>query len=588
MKKTKRFIIGLVLIGILVVLTTLILSQREQTKTVTILQTSDVHGMLIPYDYAADKQTLHSLAHAATIVAGERSIDPDLLLLDSGDITQGNSLQSMRGETPHPAIRALNYLDYDAWILGNHEFDFGYDSLCKSVDEFQGVTLAGNMYKDGERVFPVSHMFDVDGVKVAIIGLTSPYVPVWAGGEAARYNEAAFTVPGEEIEKALGELEGKADIIIAAVHYGPDGEYGDTGMRALAEQYCEQIDGFLIGHSHAALEEEICGIPMLEPGQQGAYVSKLTFTIKGHKGAWEVIQRKGELLDCSEVEADASFLSEMADCDQQLRTLATMPIGTIGQTFLDPVEFLPGIPTALIQDNPLIDFINDVQLFYTGADVSCAALFDINSNLVSGPFYARDGVSIYPYENELVTISLTGAQLKIIMEEYAGKLFQTYKPGDVTIAFDPEIRIYKFDQFAGVDYEIDISQPVGKRIKNIYYHNEPLQDDQQLTMATTDYRYGAFLSDGILTEDQLLCRDGQVRDRINEYVAAQGGVILPGCDNNWRVVGAELDDPQKELIYEMVRKGELSVPISVEDRAFNVKALNGPELRANGILPALD
>ncbi|MGN1231555.1 MAG: metallophosphoesterase, partial [Anaerotignum sp.] len=94
--------------------------------TVTILQTSDLHGMVNPFDYAANKENAASMAHVSTIVAEERAKTPNLLLIDTGDGTQGNYIQEFRQEKVHPMVKALNTLDYDAWVLGNHEFNFEF------------------------------------------------------------------------------------------------------------------------------------------------------------------------------------------------------------------------------------------------------------------------------------------------------------------------------------------------------------------------------------------------------------------------------------------------------------------------------
>ena len=136
----------------------------DDVKTITVLQTSDLHGMVNPFDYASNKASKTSLAHAAAIIAAERKADPNLLLVDTGDTTQANYIQDFRDEDTNPIIDALNYLKYDAWTLGNHEFNFGFQYVTKEISQFNGVTLGGNMYKDGKRFADAYKIFDVDGV----------------------------------------------------------------------------------------------------------------------------------------------------------------------------------------------------------------------------------------------------------------------------------------------------------------------------------------------------------------------------------------------------------------------------------------
>lgn len=562
----------------------------EESKTVTILQTGDLHGMVNPYDYASDKVSKTSLAHAATVIKAERSKDPNLLLLDTGDTTQANYIQEFLNENPNPIIGALNYLDYDAWTLGNHEFNFGFSYVTKEISEFEGVTLAGNIYKaDGSRWIDAYHIFDVDGVKVAVFGIDAPHIPQWEKADPTHYDNMTFTSPMEETGKILKELDGKADVVIGSIHYGLEGEYGTEGVQALAETYGDRIDALLIGHAHAVVDETIGGIPVLEPGSNGQYVSKVTITLTGSGSGWTVDKSAttGELLDCSAVTPDADFLAEFKSLHEKSLAMASREVGQVGKTFLDPVELLPGIPNAIIQDNPVIDLINKVQMEQTGADVSLAALFDSSSNLEAGPFLHRDSVKIYKYDNTLFAVKVTGKQLKAIMERQAGGFFNRYQSGDVTISFNPNIRMYSYDEFAGVNYEIDISKPEGQRIQNVTYQGKPLSDTQTLVLALNNFRYGGLVSAGLLNESDVVYEGGAVRDMITDYVASLQGPLMPECDNNWKIVGADLSDPQKDLIYEKVRSGEIAIPVSEDGRTPNVASLNGPALRASGVLPAL-
>ena len=264
----------------------------------------------------------------------------------------------------------------------------------------------------------------------------------------------------------------------------------------------------------------------------------------------------------------------------------------VAADFLPSLEWndLPGIPTAQVQDTALVDLINEVQMYYTGADVSLAALFDAASDLKQGDYKKKDAVNVYKYDNTLMAVKVTGAQLKAIMEEHAGNYFNQYVPGDVTISFNPDMRMYNYDMFAGVNYEIDISQPAGQRIVNVTYQGEPLADDQELVLALNNYRYGGLVTAGLLDPAGLvfdstidLADTPAVRDLISVY-AQEKGELVPNCDNNWRIVGADLDDPDAQTIYQMVRDGIIAIPTSEDGRTPNVASLNANDLRAQGLL----
>nr|WP_325199997.1 5'-nucleotidase C-terminal domain-containing protein [uncultured Oscillibacter sp.] len=565
------------------------LAAEEGGKTVTILQTSDLHGMVNPFDYASNKENKTSMAHAAAIIKAEREADPDLLLLDTGDTTQANYIQSFLDEEPHPMIEAMNYLKYDAWTLGNHEFNFDFKYTTREIEEFEGVTLGGNFYKaDGSRWIDAYKIFEVDGVKVAVFGVDAPHIPQWEKSDPGHYDNMKITNPDEEIGKILDELEGKADVIVGSVHYGLDGEYGVAGMREVAEKYGDRMDALFIGHAHAKVNETIGGIPVLEPGSNGEFVSKVTLTLKADGDGWAVDKAEGELIDCAEATPDPDFLAEFKDLHEKSLELASREVGTVGKTFIDPLEFLPGIPTAVLEDDAVTDLVNKVQMERAGADVSLAALFDATSNLQAGPFLHRDSVKIYKYDNTLYGVKVTGKQMKAIMEEKAGNFFNQYQPGDVTISFNPNIRLYNYDMFAGLDYEIDISKPAGSRIQNVVYKGQPMKDTDTMVLALNNYRYGGLVSAGLLNEADVVYEGGAVRDMITEYVESLDGPLMPEVDNNWKIVGADLDDPQKDLIYEKVRNGEIAIPTSEDGRTPNIASLNGPALRAEGVLPPLE
>ena len=591
MRKTarKQFLALALVLAMLAGLGVPAMAAEEEGKTITILQTSDLHGMVNPFDYASNKENKTSMAHAAAIIKAEREADPDLLLLDTGDTTQANYIQSFLDEEPHPMIEAMNYLEYDAWTLGNHEFNFDFKYTTKEIEEFQGVTLGGNFYKaDGTRWIDAYQIFEVDGVKVAVFGVDAPHIPQWEKSDPGHYDNMKITNPDEETGKILDELEGKADVIIGSIHYGLDGEYGVAGCREIAETYGDRMDALFIGHAHATVNETIGGIPVLEPGSNGEFVSKVTLTLKADGDGWAVDKAEGELIDCAEVTPDPEFLAEFKDLHEKSLELASREVGAVGKTFIDPLEFLPGIPSAVLEDDAVTDLVNKVQMERAGADVSLAALFDATSNLQAGPFLHRDSVKIYKYDNTLYGVKVTGKQMKAIMEEKAGNFFNQYQPGDVTISFNPNIRLYNYDMFAGLDYEIDISKPAGSRIQNVVYKGQPLKDTDTMILALNNYRYGGLVSAGLINEADVVYEGGAVRDMITEYVEALDGPLMPEVDNNWKIVGADLDDPQKDLIYEEVRSGEIAIPTSEDGRTPNIASLNGPALRAAGVLPPLD
>lgn len=591
-KTKKNFFacLALVLAAALLLASCVCTPSGKAPVTVTILQTSDIHGMLYPYDYASNAETAYSLAHIASVIEREREADPTLLLIDTGDFAQGNYIHEFRDRSPHPAAAALNALRYDIWTLGNHEFNFEYDYLERAIADFDGTVLLGNAYTpQGDRWQSAYKIFDVKGLRVAVFGLTAPHIPKWEAADSAHFNNMTFSEPIAETGKILDELDGRVDLIIGCIHYGLEGEYGSEGVGAIIEAYSDRLDALLIGHSHERIEKTIRGVPVLAPTSNGEYVGKLTLVLDKVNGEWTVNTQETErrLIDASAYPPCPSFLEAFQPLHSDSLALAASKIGEVGETFLPNTELLPGIPIAIIEDTPLLDLICTVMTDASGADVAHASLFDPSTNLQKGDFLHRDGAKVYKYTNALFVVRLTGMQLKAIMEKYAGSFFNQYNEGDVTVSFNADMRMYEYDTYSGVDYEIDVSRPAGERIVNLMLCGQPLSNDAVLTMALNSYRCGALLDEGLLSREQIVWEGGDIQSMIANYVAKLDGPLMPACDYNWRIVGAPLDDPQKELIYEMVRSGELTVPTSEDGRTPNIAALNGPQLRAEGKLPPL-
>lgn len=585
-------------------------ASAADSVTITVLETSDIHGRLMAYDYSADAVASTGLTKVASVIREEREKDPDLIYVDNGDTTQGNLISDFRFNKVHPAILALNELECDLWELGNHEFNYEFESLCAAIDAFEGTTLGANIYeKDGSRWLDAYKIFEVKGVKVAIFGMEAPHINVWEAANPEHYNNMTFTSIMDETAKVLDEIEAEgADIVIGLCHYGEEGEYDAAeygGMDDVAKKFADRVDCFLVGHSHNTVCKSLvdgewvdgsvdgASTYMLEPSSNGALVSKAVFTVEKDGDSWKLASTAIENINVSTYEEDAALVKALEEHHKASVELSNSVIGSVGEDFFEngENEWLPGIGYAFIQDSAIIDLINTVQLKNAGADVSMAALLDASANLTAGDYKMKDGVKVYKYDNTLYGVKCTGKQLKAIMEYQAGRYFNTYKEGDVTISFNPAMRSYLFDAFAGVDYEIDISKPEGQRIVNVKYKGKKLKDSQQLILAVNNYRFGQLCTLGYLNAEDAVyssLNDGgtaAVRDMISEYVMEQeGGVLLPECDNNWRIIGADLDDPQAEEIYEMIRNGEITIPTSEDGRSYNIAAINADELRAQGVI----
>ncbi len=568
-------------------------------KKVTILGTSDLHGRIYPWEYAIDAEDADAgLAKIATLVTQERGIDPNAVLIDAGDTVQDNLADLFNSRPVHPMVEGLNTLKYDAWTLGNHEFNFGLDFLNRNVSAFKGSVLAANIYKsDGTRFVKPYVVLNRNGVRVAVVGLITPHISTWEASTPDNFKGLTFTDPVEEAKKVVKELEGKYDVMVGVFHLGDTTEYTATdGALAVAEA-CPQFNVIFGAHKHGKTDSVVSasGVKFIEPGSYGWALAKAVITLDSANKVKSVETKNLETLKAT---ADAAVLEQFKEIHQTSQADANKIIGKITADFIQRPDYITGadkvttIPTAQLEDNAIIDLINDVQLFYTGADVSAAALFNSASNLKAGDFKKKDVSFIYMYTNTLMGVNITGENLKKYME-WSASYYNKAVPGDITVSFNEKIRGYNYDMFSGIQYQIDLSKDSGKRIVNPMIAGKAVEDGKLYKLAVNNYRFGTLKDLKLVTADNVyydsfkIYQDaGRIRDMIIKYVQEQmGGTITPKVDNNWKLIGFDFNNPLKEAAFTKIRSGELKIPASQDGRTLNVKAITAADLNAPAVVP---
>jgi len=564
----------------------------------TILGTSDLHGRIYPYEYATDSVDADAgFAKVSTVVKQIRSENPNTLLFDCGDTLQDNSSELFNDLPVHPMIQAMNMIGYDAWVVGNHEFNFSLDFLKKNITGFEGTTLASNIYNidTGLRFVEPYKIIEVEGVRVAIIGMMPPNVPIWEASTPEHFDGLEFTDVVEETGKVLEELEGEYDVLIGAYHIGPEGEHGYDGIELVAETYPE-FDVIYGGHAHSQYTNEINGVKLIEPGKYGWAVARSDIELKKSGDEWEIVSIETQNVETKEVEADPEILEAFAFVDEQSLAEAAKVVGEITADFIESPDYYTGedeittLPTSQIEDTAVIDLINEVQMYYTGAEVSSAALFNFGSNLKEGVFKKKDVAFIYKYDNTLMGVNITGENLLKYME-WSASYYNTYEEGDLTVSFNPDVRGYNYDMFSGINYEVNISMPAGKRIENVTMNGAAIDPNRIYKLAVNNYRFGTLISLDLVTMDDKyydsyteMQDQGRVRDLIIKYTQEEmDGILTPTVDNNWEITGTDIESsPYTETVKKLVKDGTLSLPTSEDGRTLNVKAITVSDLMAMG------
>lgn len=557
-----------------------------------ILATSDTHGRFLPWDYAANKaDTSGSVAQQAAAIAQRRT--PSTIVVDAGDTIQGNSAELFLQDEMHPMSAGMNAIGYDVWVTGNHEFNFGMDTLKRVIAQQKAKVLVGNVYApDGTPLADGYTILNKQGVKVGVIGMVTPNITRW---DSKNLEGWTVTNPVDECRKLTKQLRGQVDVLLGVMHMDPESEYGvyGSGARDLAEA-CPEFDVIVAAHGHRSVPGEmINGVLVVENSGNASTLSEIHLQLKRKwDGGWSIDQRTSEIVSMKDLPADAALSQQLAGYDARAKADAETLIGELRGGNMAPENDVVNIPQPMVQDTALLGFINEVQMYYTGAKVSATALTSMTSQMKEGPIRKCDTASIYTYQNTLYKLEMNGAQLRSFMEWSAG-FFKTWVPGDLTVAFDPSTRYYLYDAFEGVNYEIDVSQEPGGRIRNLTWSDgSPVRDEEVFTVAVNNYRATTQL---LIAADifapgeplpKLLEIDvrgdlGGIRELLGEYIrTVKGGVIQPKVNNNWKLVGTNWDEAKRAQALKLLAEGKMPLPGSSTSRTLPGAAVTEADLAA--------
>lgn len=578
-KKVLTFFSILMLIGILVSCATQISTRKPgETYDLVILTTSDMHGNIIGYSYEDNKETSNNgMARLYTYIKNERINNPNLILIDAGDDIQGtimtDDIYNKMPEEKHPVITAMNLMKYDVMTLGNHEFNWGITTMKTIMKQAQFPVLAANV-KDtrGNYVTGSGHtIIKRDGVRVAIIGVVTPNIPIWDGGKE-KIEDYIYESASSAVKNEIAKIKNKADIIVVSAHMGLYAEFDEEGGSDSAQKILDdnpEVDVLQVAHNHVIVNQKQGSVVIGGTRNGGRDIAKFILTLDENNN---IINSSVEVIDMKDTAPDEKLRNIPVIREAHKKTIAFVQggvgengekgpaLGTTTARF-QPADEIKGLPEGKLQDTAVMDLINHIQLANAKADVSAAALFKDTSDLPEGDINYGNIFDIYKFDNTLYRVKVTGAELKNYME-WSANCYNQWVEGDINISFDPEYPGYLYDMFAGVDYEIDLSQEKGNRIKNVRFNGEPLKDEQILTLAVNNYRYSSALkSRGLIKGIKEWESSNSIRDMIVAYFA-ENSPVTPFVDNNWKIVNVDLNenDPRRAELISLINEGKLESP----------------------------
>lgn len=505
--------------------------------------TTDVHGRIRGWDYYADApDSMRGLARAATIIDSLRRVSTILpIVVDAGDFLQGNPLAyvAARVDTtmPSPIIAAMNVVQYDAVTIGNHEFNYGLPVLERAMRQADFPMLAANVRRpDGSDRFASWAVSMRHGVKVAIVGATTPGSTLWDRDNLAGQVVIRDMVP--DVRTAVRDARNAgAAVIIVVVHSGLDepSSYDTVSTKVPSENVAARlaheipgIDLIVYGHSHKQMADTVIGTTLLmQPKNWATSVAVAHLGLGYRDGHWHVISRRSSLVQTAHHREDPQVVALSQEGHRETIRYATTPIGST------PVAWRAD--SARVVDTPLIDFILEVERRAAGAQLASTAAFSLDASLAAGPITVARMAALYPYDNTLRAIRISGEQLRAYLEQSA-RYFQ--RRSDGSVAIDRSIPGYNYDIVAGVDYTIDLSRPIGERITSLTFEGRPVAPTDTFTMALNNYRQTggggfAMLRDAPVVYD----RQAEIRDLLIDEVRRKGTLVPADYFHpNWRLV----------------------------------------------------
>ena len=600
---------------LLLIFSTAISLNFAQTINLKIIETSDVHGAIVPYNLLKDTTTNSSLAQIHSYAVVERYLpNQEVILLDNGDILQGDPLVYFYNYEDtvhtHAYAEAMNFMSYDAATIGNHDIETGHSVYDRFRKQISFPWLAANALdkKTNEPYFDPYTIIERNGIKIAVFGLTTPYIPNWL--PEVLWDGIEFEDMVETAKKWIPVIKEKEkpDLIVglfhAGINYPYNNETADTYKNENASQLvAEQVPGFdvvFVGHDHTSWNFKIensegDSVLILGPLSRAKTiaVANIQMEFDSADGRWNKKNMSGQMVEIKNYKPDNHFMSKFLKTLNVVENYVQKPLGQITRT-VSSKESLFG-PSAFI------DLIQTAQLELTGADVSFAAPLLFNAAVDSGWIRVKDMFTLYHYENFLYTMKLSGKEIKDYLEYSFGNWFNQMKDeNDHILKFkydkagnikysdrystpEPEERYYNYSSASGINYTVDVTKPPGERVAITALKDGTTFDpSKNYTVAVNSYRgsgggghltRGAGIPQDELSKKVLTSTEKELRYYLMKWIEEKK-IINPNIISTWRVIptnwwqlGREKDykllfgtaapEPEEKSIESDVKKSQL-------------------------------
>ena len=562
---------------------------QQRTVKLRVIETSDVHGSFFPYDFINRKPKAGTLARVSSYVNDLRkTYKGNVILLENGDILQGQPTcyyyNYVNTQARNVASDVVNYMKYDAQAFGNHDVETGHAVYDKWIKELNCPVLGANIIdtKTGEPYVKPYIILNREGVKIAVLGMLTPAIPNWLTENLwSGLHFENIVTSARKWMKHIQENE-KPDVVIGVFHSGKDGgivtpEYEEDASLRVAKEV-PGFDMVLFGHDHTRYNETVTNVEgkpvvCLDPANNALSVAdaEITLTLNkkkvNGKKQYVVTDKKvvGNLADVTKCPIDEDFMKAFEPQIAEINQYVGKQIGTFKNTIHSRESFFGSCAFN--------DFILNLQLEITKADIAFNAPLQFNSTINAGPVYVSDMFNLYKYENQLYVMRLTGEEIRKHLEMSYDLWVNTMKsPDDHLLLLDTQTKgdqqrlgfknlSFNFDSAAGIDYEVDVTKPDGEKVKILRMSNgQPFDEKKWYNVAVNSYRGnggGELLTRGAgIPKDSLDSRIIYRSKRDQRYYLMEAiekmGTIEAKANNNWKFVPEAWTKPAAQRDYELL------------------------------------
>ncbi|MBR0166090.1 MAG: bifunctional metallophosphatase/5'-nucleotidase [Prevotella sp.] len=581
------------IIAIVMLCSTLaVTGQTSKTVRLKVIETSDVHGHFFPYDFMERKPLKGTLVRANTYINKEREKfgKENLLLIDNGDILQGQPCvywsNYVMPENENLAARVINYMQYDAETVGNHDIEPGHQVYDKWIREVRCPLLGANIVKAGsdgkantkniyEGLQPYSIHY-IDGVKIAVIGMLTPAIPNWLNKSIWKGMEfEEMTSCARKWIRYLKDVE-HPDLIFGLFHSGKDGgivtpDYEENATAAVAKEV-PGFDIIFFGHDHQVHNEWITNndgqqVLIIDPSCWAQNIAEAEIELTYENGKLTNKDIKGEIVSVKDEDIDQQMMSHFQKDIDAVKAYVSEKIGRF-ETAIHTRESFFG-------NAAFTDLIHNLQLQITKADISLNAPLSFNTTINAGDVTMADMFKLYRFENLLFVLRMTGEEIRKHLEysydmwtntmnspeDHALRLNTNYKEDQQRAGF--QYYTFNFDSACGINYEVDLTKPDGEKVRILRMSNgEPFDEQKWYKVAMNSYRangggelltLGAGIPQDSLDSRVLFHTDRDQRHYLTEEIRRMG-TLDPKPNSNWKFVPEDWVQPalerDRQLLFE--------------------------------------